>query len=171
MNQPATAPQSDPAGPDEADRAMEQLMRFLAILRRRWLVVAVATAQRVGAELRRPADQAAPDRVVALVAVQQVVVAAAALDDDIAGLLQAADDVVARDWRRPGERRMGGAGRGRSRCASRSCGDAASSQPDEHAPQFARGILLAHVALRGTSGHHHEELRGGAVVPHTAERP
>ncbi len=43
MNQPATAPAPDPAGPDEADRAMEQLMRFLAILRRRWLVVAVAT--------------------------------------------------------------------------------------------------------------------------------
>ncbi|MCY0987085.1 polysaccharide biosynthesis tyrosine autokinase [Nannocystis sp. ILAH1] len=40
---PGTAPAPDPTGPDEADRAMEQLMRFLAILRRRWLVVAVMT--------------------------------------------------------------------------------------------------------------------------------
>src|SRR5690606_28486464 len=30
-------------GPDEADRAMEQLMRFLAILRRRWRVVTIMT--------------------------------------------------------------------------------------------------------------------------------
>ena len=29
---------------DEADRAMEQVVRFLGILRRRWLVLAVTTA-------------------------------------------------------------------------------------------------------------------------------
>ncbi|MDC0668465.1 GumC family protein [Nannocystis radixulma] len=40
---PGTAPAPEQPGPDEADRAMEQLMRFLAILRRRWLVVAVIT--------------------------------------------------------------------------------------------------------------------------------
>lgn len=43
MTQPGSAPATEPAGPDEADRAMEQLMRFVAILRRRWLVVAVVT--------------------------------------------------------------------------------------------------------------------------------
>ncbi len=36
-------PQADGTGADEADRAMEQVMRFLGILRRRWLVVAVTT--------------------------------------------------------------------------------------------------------------------------------
>jgi len=37
--------QQDPprAEVDEADRAMEQVMRFVGILRRRWLVVAVST--------------------------------------------------------------------------------------------------------------------------------
>lgn len=43
MTQPAPAHAPGADGPDEADRAMEQLMRFVAILRRRWLVVAVAT--------------------------------------------------------------------------------------------------------------------------------
>ena len=43
MNPSAPDPAHDATGPDEADRAMEQLVRFLAILRRRWLVVAVVT--------------------------------------------------------------------------------------------------------------------------------
>lgn len=40
---PAPGPASQEGGPDEADRAMEQLMRLVAILRRRWPVVAVVT--------------------------------------------------------------------------------------------------------------------------------
>jgi polysaccharide biosynthesis transport protein len=38
--EPPSRPGAD-AGPDEADRAVEQLMRFVGVLRRRWLVVAV----------------------------------------------------------------------------------------------------------------------------------
>ena len=43
MTKPAPATASDTDGPDEADRAMEQLVRFTAVLRRRWPVVAVVT--------------------------------------------------------------------------------------------------------------------------------
>lgn len=42
-------PQAEGTGADEADRAMEQVMRFLGILRRRWLVVAVTTVLAVAA--------------------------------------------------------------------------------------------------------------------------
>lgn len=44
MAQPQhSTPQAEGTGADEADRAMEQVMRFVGILRRRWLVLAVTT--------------------------------------------------------------------------------------------------------------------------------
>ncbi len=44
-----TPPRAEVAGPDEADRAMEQLMRFVGVLRRRWLVVAMMVVMAVAA--------------------------------------------------------------------------------------------------------------------------
>ena len=37
MAQPHNTPQAEGTGADEADRAMEQVMRFVGILRRRWI--------------------------------------------------------------------------------------------------------------------------------------
>jgi len=51
MAQPhQSTPQAEGTGADEADRAMEQVMRFVGILRRRWLADEKATLHELAGE-------------------------------------------------------------------------------------------------------------------------